>query len=191
MDDDRVLRERLARAIRDRGFDVRTAGDAEEALAEIVPVTVARARQDELGRERILEQEATAGAQGPRHAGQEGAVPGVVEVREAVAQAEGRVELVLPRRRAHVADAQVELEAALARALAPLLDQLGAGVEADVHMGVHEPGSDGPTGDVHFDVDSAPATRAHRRDRGPVDPDVGPVGDEAPRVDDPSVPQEQ
>lgn len=31
-DDDKILRERMARAFRDRGFDVRTAGDAEEAL---------------------------------------------------------------------------------------------------------------------------------------------------------------
>jgi len=35
VDDDRVLRERLARAFRDRGFAVRTAADAEEALAAI------------------------------------------------------------------------------------------------------------------------------------------------------------
>ncbi|MBM4267699.1 MAG: response regulator [Deltaproteobacteria bacterium] len=33
VDDDEVLRERLARALRDRGLDVRTAGDVEEALA--------------------------------------------------------------------------------------------------------------------------------------------------------------
>lgn len=32
VDDDRVFRERLARAFRDRGFDVRTAGGAEEAM---------------------------------------------------------------------------------------------------------------------------------------------------------------
>jgi two-component system response regulator RegA len=31
-DDDKILRERMARAFRDRGFDVRTASDAEEAL---------------------------------------------------------------------------------------------------------------------------------------------------------------
>src|SRR5512143_2940979 len=33
VDDDRVLRERLAKAFRDRGFDVRSAGDYESALA--------------------------------------------------------------------------------------------------------------------------------------------------------------
>lgn len=33
VDDDRVLRERLARAFRERGFDVSTAADAEEALS--------------------------------------------------------------------------------------------------------------------------------------------------------------
>jgi two-component system response regulator RegA len=32
VDDDRVLRERLARAFRDRGFDVRTAAGADEAI---------------------------------------------------------------------------------------------------------------------------------------------------------------
>jgi two-component system response regulator RegA len=42
VDDDRVFRERLARAFRDRGFDVRTAGDVEEA------VTMARAESPEL-----------------------------------------------------------------------------------------------------------------------------------------------
>lgn len=31
-DDDKILRERMGRAFRDRGFDVRTAADAEEAL---------------------------------------------------------------------------------------------------------------------------------------------------------------
>lgn len=31
-DDDKILRERMARAFRDRGFDVRAAADAEEAL---------------------------------------------------------------------------------------------------------------------------------------------------------------
>lgn len=35
VDDDRVLRERLARALRDRGFDVVAAGDAEEALSVV------------------------------------------------------------------------------------------------------------------------------------------------------------
>ena len=34
VDDDEVLRERLATAIRDRGYEVRTAGSAEEALRE-------------------------------------------------------------------------------------------------------------------------------------------------------------
>jgi two-component system, response regulator RegA len=33
VDDDQVFRERLARAFRDRGFDVHTAGDVEEAVA--------------------------------------------------------------------------------------------------------------------------------------------------------------
>lgn len=33
VDDDAVLRERLARAFRERGFDARTAGDADAALA--------------------------------------------------------------------------------------------------------------------------------------------------------------
>jgi len=32
VDDDRLLRERLARAFRDRGHEVAVAGDAEEAL---------------------------------------------------------------------------------------------------------------------------------------------------------------
>jgi two-component system, response regulator RegA len=32
VDDDRILRERLARAFSDRGFDVRTAGDYDEAM---------------------------------------------------------------------------------------------------------------------------------------------------------------
>ncbi len=35
VDDDEVLRERLAQAIRARGFEVRTAGSAEEALREV------------------------------------------------------------------------------------------------------------------------------------------------------------
>jgi two-component system response regulator RegA len=35
VDDDEVLRERLATAIRGRGYDVRTAGSAEEALREV------------------------------------------------------------------------------------------------------------------------------------------------------------
>lgn len=35
VDDDRVLRERLGRALRDRGFAVRTAADAEGAMKEI------------------------------------------------------------------------------------------------------------------------------------------------------------
>ena len=34
VDDDEVLRERLAQAIRERGYEVRTAGSAEEALRE-------------------------------------------------------------------------------------------------------------------------------------------------------------
>ncbi len=42
VDDDRVLRERLGRAFRDRGFDVHTAADADAALA------VARAESPEL-----------------------------------------------------------------------------------------------------------------------------------------------
>jgi two-component system response regulator RegA len=33
VDDDEVLRERLAKALRGRGYDVRTAGDADEAIA--------------------------------------------------------------------------------------------------------------------------------------------------------------
>lgn len=33
VDDDRILRERLARAFRERGYDVRTAGDYDEAMA--------------------------------------------------------------------------------------------------------------------------------------------------------------
>jgi two-component system response regulator RegA len=33
VDDDATLRERLARALRERGFDVRTAGSADEAMA--------------------------------------------------------------------------------------------------------------------------------------------------------------
>ena len=41
-DDDRILRERMARAFRDRGFDVRMAADAPEAL------TLARADSPEL-----------------------------------------------------------------------------------------------------------------------------------------------
>jgi len=35
VDDDEVLRERLAQAIRTRGYEVRTAGSAEEALREV------------------------------------------------------------------------------------------------------------------------------------------------------------
>lgn len=35
VDDDRVLRERLARAFEDRGFEVDSAGDADEALAAV------------------------------------------------------------------------------------------------------------------------------------------------------------
>ena len=35
VDDDRVLRERLARALRDRGYLVQTAGDVDEALAKL------------------------------------------------------------------------------------------------------------------------------------------------------------
>ena len=35
VDDDEVLRERLATAIRARGYEVRTAGSAEEALREV------------------------------------------------------------------------------------------------------------------------------------------------------------
>jgi two-component system response regulator RegA len=42
VDDDQVFRERMARAFRDRGFDVRTAGDVEQAMA------VARAESPEL-----------------------------------------------------------------------------------------------------------------------------------------------
>lgn len=42
VDDDRVLRERLARAFRDRGLDVRTAADVDEAMA------LARAESPEL-----------------------------------------------------------------------------------------------------------------------------------------------
>ena len=34
VDDDAILRERLAQAIRARGYDVRTAGSAEEAMRE-------------------------------------------------------------------------------------------------------------------------------------------------------------
>ncbi len=35
VDDDETLRERLARALRERGYDVRTAGNADEALARV------------------------------------------------------------------------------------------------------------------------------------------------------------
>jgi two-component system, response regulator RegA len=35
VDDDVTLRERLARALRERGFDVRTAGSADEAMAQV------------------------------------------------------------------------------------------------------------------------------------------------------------
>lgn len=35
VDDDRVLRERMARAFRDRGFDVSAAGDADEAMTAV------------------------------------------------------------------------------------------------------------------------------------------------------------
>ena len=42
VDDDRVLRERLARALRERGYDVRAAGSYEEAL------TIARAEPPEM-----------------------------------------------------------------------------------------------------------------------------------------------
>ena len=42
VDDDQVFRERMARAFRDRGFDVRTAADVEQAVA------VARAESPEL-----------------------------------------------------------------------------------------------------------------------------------------------
>jgi len=42
VDDDQVFRERMARAFRDRGFDVRTAGDVEQAVA------VARTESPEL-----------------------------------------------------------------------------------------------------------------------------------------------
>ena len=34
VDDDAILRERLAQAIRARGYDVRTAGNADEAMRE-------------------------------------------------------------------------------------------------------------------------------------------------------------
>lgn len=46
VDDDHVLRERLARAFRDRGFEVDTAGDAEEALDLIASSPPARAVVD-------------------------------------------------------------------------------------------------------------------------------------------------
>jgi two-component system response regulator RegA len=35
VDDDEILRERLAQAIRARGYEVKTAGSAEEALREV------------------------------------------------------------------------------------------------------------------------------------------------------------
>ncbi len=35
VDDDETLRERLARALRERGYDVRTAGNADEAMARV------------------------------------------------------------------------------------------------------------------------------------------------------------
>ncbi len=35
VDDDETLRERLARALRERGYDVRTAGNADEAMAKV------------------------------------------------------------------------------------------------------------------------------------------------------------
>ena len=46
VDDDRVLRERLARAFRDRGFDVSTAADADEALAALASAEPDRAVVD-------------------------------------------------------------------------------------------------------------------------------------------------
>jgi len=46
VDDDRVLRERLARAIGDRGFEVRTAADADEALAALGSAPPGRAVVD-------------------------------------------------------------------------------------------------------------------------------------------------
>lgn len=46
VDDDRVLRERLARAFRDRGYEVDTAGDAEEALAVVASSEPTRAVVD-------------------------------------------------------------------------------------------------------------------------------------------------
>ncbi len=46
VDDDRVLRERLARALRDRGFDVVAAAGTDEALAEVVDIAPQRAVVD-------------------------------------------------------------------------------------------------------------------------------------------------
>ncbi len=43
VDDDRVLRERLARALGERGYDVETAGDADEAVAAVTRAPPQRA----------------------------------------------------------------------------------------------------------------------------------------------------
>src|SRR5205823_2556251 len=106
-------------------------------VAERVPALGNRLLEETLGDEMGFESEAAAGLQSAANGFQEIAVAVLAEVREAVAEAEGVVEVIFPGQVAHVA--LFEARRQLFRLRGP--PGVGERFGADVHAGEVEAGS--------------------------------------------------